>query len=167
MDEFAGRHHIREMDALDQMTVVAAWMVGKRLKYRDLIADTGLTQERVRYETPRRLSMTKHPLLHGMYHVSASATHDGQRVDAVHSIPVTDDVTALCLFDRHNPEIFVKVLDGSAVNGHRWVFIAGMTDLECEVVVEEVSTGCRWMHRSKKGEQFQPVSDVNAFPCQS
>ena len=42
VDEFAGRQNIREFDTVDQMTVVAAWMVGKRLKYRDLIADNGL-----------------------------------------------------------------------------------------------------------------------------
>ena len=38
VDEFAGRHGIRELDTLDQMGVVASRMVGKRLMYRDLIA---------------------------------------------------------------------------------------------------------------------------------
>ena len=42
VDEFAGRQNIREMDTLDQMTVAAAWMVGKQLKYRDLTASNGL-----------------------------------------------------------------------------------------------------------------------------
>lgn len=36
--EFSGRHNIREMNTIDQMTSVARGMVGKRLKYRDLIA---------------------------------------------------------------------------------------------------------------------------------
>ena len=38
VDEFAGRHGIRERDTLDQMQSVVAGMVGKRLMYRDLTA---------------------------------------------------------------------------------------------------------------------------------
>ena len=36
--EFAGRHNIRDTDTIDQMRALAAGMVGKRLKYPDLIA---------------------------------------------------------------------------------------------------------------------------------
>lgn len=39
VNEFAGRHNIRHMDTIDQMAHVVALMVGKRLMYRDLIAD--------------------------------------------------------------------------------------------------------------------------------
>ena len=38
VDEFSGRHGIRERDTLDQMQNVVAGMVGKRLSYRELIA---------------------------------------------------------------------------------------------------------------------------------
>ncbi len=38
VDEFAGRHGVREQDTLDQMRSVVAGMVGKRLMYRDLVA---------------------------------------------------------------------------------------------------------------------------------
>ena len=37
--EFAGRHNVREADTADQMVNVVAAMAGKRLMYRDLIAD--------------------------------------------------------------------------------------------------------------------------------
>ena len=40
--EFAGRHNIRPRDTVDQMQSVAIGMAGKRLRYRDLIADNGL-----------------------------------------------------------------------------------------------------------------------------
>ena len=36
--EFAGRHNDRERDTIDQMSHIAEGMVGKRLKYKDLIA---------------------------------------------------------------------------------------------------------------------------------
>ncbi len=38
VDEFAGRHGVRELDTLDQMEVVASLMAGKRLSYKDLVA---------------------------------------------------------------------------------------------------------------------------------
>ncbi len=39
VDEFAGRHGVRELDTLDQMKVVARKMAGKQLSYRELVAD--------------------------------------------------------------------------------------------------------------------------------
>ena len=42
VDEFAGRHNVRELDTSEQMAGIAAGMVGKRLRYADLIADNGL-----------------------------------------------------------------------------------------------------------------------------
>ena len=38
VNEFAGRHGIRDADTIDQMNSVVAGMVGRRLMYRDLIA---------------------------------------------------------------------------------------------------------------------------------
>ena len=38
VNEFTGRHNIRPLDTADQMSSVAVGMVGKRLRYDDLIA---------------------------------------------------------------------------------------------------------------------------------
>lgn len=43
VSEFAGRHNIRDIDTIRQMEHVAAGLVGRRLLYRDLVADTGLS----------------------------------------------------------------------------------------------------------------------------
>ncbi len=40
--EFAGRHNVREHDTITQMASLTAGMVGKRVRYRELIADNGL-----------------------------------------------------------------------------------------------------------------------------
>ena len=40
--EFAGRHNVREHDTIAQMAGITAGMVGKRVRYRELIADNGL-----------------------------------------------------------------------------------------------------------------------------
>ena len=37
VDEFVGRHNLRNLDTLEQMELVASRMMGKRLKYRDLV----------------------------------------------------------------------------------------------------------------------------------
>ena len=37
--EFAGRHNARAVDTIQQMTLMAQGMMGKRLPYRELIAD--------------------------------------------------------------------------------------------------------------------------------
>ena len=39
VDEFSGRHGLREADTIDQMQLIVAGMVGKRLIYRELVAD--------------------------------------------------------------------------------------------------------------------------------
>ena len=38
VNEFSGRHNVRDLDTVDQMADVVKNMVGKRLRYRDLVA---------------------------------------------------------------------------------------------------------------------------------
>ena len=42
VQEFAGKHNIRDMNTAAQMAAVAAALIGKRLMYRELVADNGL-----------------------------------------------------------------------------------------------------------------------------
>ena len=42
VDEFAGRHNIRELDTIEQMSCFVEKMVGKRLTYAVLVANNGL-----------------------------------------------------------------------------------------------------------------------------
>ena len=42
VQEFAGRHNIREQDTIKQIASISTGMDRKRLRYRELIADTGL-----------------------------------------------------------------------------------------------------------------------------
>ena len=42
VQEFAGKHNVREEDTLAQMVTVAAGLIGKRLMYKTLIKDNGL-----------------------------------------------------------------------------------------------------------------------------
>ena len=38
VNEFTGRHNIRDLDTIDQMADVVAGMIGKRLQYKELTA---------------------------------------------------------------------------------------------------------------------------------
>ena len=40
--EFSERQNLRDLDTIDMMVVLVRGLVGKRLRYRDLIADNGL-----------------------------------------------------------------------------------------------------------------------------
>ena len=42
INEFAGKHNVRELDTMAQMQEIARGMAGRRLTYRALIADNGL-----------------------------------------------------------------------------------------------------------------------------
>ena len=42
VQEFVTRHNIRDEDTIDQMKALAGALVGKRLRYQDLVADNGL-----------------------------------------------------------------------------------------------------------------------------
>ena len=42
VQEFAGKHNVRDAGTLAQMTALVAGLVGKQLMYRDLIAENGL-----------------------------------------------------------------------------------------------------------------------------
>ena len=38
VNEFTGRHNVRELDTVDQMASVVAGMIGKSLEYKELTA---------------------------------------------------------------------------------------------------------------------------------
>ena len=42
IQEFAGRHNLREQDTIKQLAAISGGMDGKRLRYRTLIAGNGL-----------------------------------------------------------------------------------------------------------------------------
>lgn len=70
----------------------------------------------------------------------------------------------LYFYGPDNLEVLVKVLDGCALNGHRWVFVAPVTDLAFTMVIRS-PLGKNFWYFNRKGEVAQPVRDTTAFPC--
>jgi hypothetical protein len=62
----------------------------------------------------------------------------------------------------NNPEVFVKMLDGTALNGSYWFFYGGLTDLEYTLTVTDVATGRQRTYAKPAGSECGG-SDTAAF----
>jgi hypothetical protein len=65
-------------------------------------------------------------------------------------------------FDEANVEVVLKVLDGSPVNGHHWVFYGALSSVEYTVTVTDTQTGEVNTYRNPSG-RLASVADTGAF----
>ena len=79
--------------------------------------------------------------------------------------PLTPDTGLYWFFGPNNVEMVIKVLDGCALNGHRWVFAGGLTDVAVTMAVTDGETGEERTYENSAGTPFQPIQDVKAFSC--
>ncbi len=73
------------------------------------------------------------------------------------------DTQAFWFFAPSNPELFVKMIDGRAVNGSYWLFFGSLSNVEFELEVTDLQTGAVRRYANPSGE-FASVSDIDAFP---
>ena len=78
-------------------------------------------------------------------------------------VELTADAGTFWFFDPDNVEVIVKVLDGCAINGHYWVFAAGLTDAEVELQIDDLITGTRRTYANPLATPFEPIVDTEAF----
>lgn len=90
-------------------------------------------------------------------------TPDGA-TGAGRSTPLASDTGAFWFFDRQNPELLIKVLDGRAVNGHYWVFFGALTNVEYDLTVTDTETGARRTWHNPAGTMASRA-DIRAFPA--
>ena len=62
----------------------------------------------------------------------------------------------------NNPEVFVKLLDGTAINGDFWFFYGGLTNLEYTLTVTDATTGTQKTYTKPAGSECGG-SDTAAF----
>jgi hypothetical protein len=86
---------------------------------------------------------------------------DGSKGTA-RTVTLTDDTGAFWFFGPGNLELMIKVLDGSGVNGHFWVFYGGLSDVEYTITVTELATGKKKVYHNARHQQAS-VADVQAF----
>lgn len=78
------------------------------------------------------------------------------------AVPFSQESGAFWFFDSDNLELFVKVLDGSAVNGHAWVFHGALTDVEYTLEVHDLA-GAVWTYHNPRG-RMHSGADTSALP---
>lgn len=81
------------------------------------------------------------------------------------AVPLTPDTGAFWFFDQENLELMVKVIDGRPVNGHFWVFLGALSNVNFEVVVTDTANGRRWVRENPEGT-FASIGDALAFPAE-
>ena len=83
-------------------------------------------------------------LLGGRFAVTASWTDPGgsHAVHTASAVQFSDESGYFWFFDPRNVELSVKVLDGTSINHHFWVFISSMTNVAYTVTVEDTAPGC-------------------------
>ncbi len=82
------------------------------------------------------------------------------------TLPLTSDSGTFWFFSPDNIELIVKVLDACAINGHFWMFAAGLTDVEVELLVDDTAVGLTRSYFHSSGSPLETIRDVQAFPCQ-
>lgn len=92
----------------------------------------------------------------------AWATPQGAR-GAGQAVRLTADTGTFWFFREANVELFVKLLDGCPVNGHKWFFAAGLTSVAVELRVTDHASGATRTYSNPQGRPFAPIQDTSAF----
>ena len=91
-------------------------------------------------------------------------TPDGDVGEAKAGIWSSGESGLLWFFNRDNAEVLVKVLDGCRLGGHRWAFVAPVTDLAFNLHIRD-SVGRYWSHHNRQGDTAATRTDNFAFKC--
>jgi hypothetical protein len=95
---------------------------------------------------------------------SAFRTPQGATGNGV-AVSLTGTTGYFWFFSPDNAEVFVKVLDGCAVNSRKWVFASGMTNVNVTLTVTDTVTGATRAYENPINTPFAPIQDTAAFTC--
>ena len=91
--------------------------------------------------------------------------NDGTTTGAAGVVKLTDTSSYLWFFSDDNVEMVVKTLDGCAINGHYWVYAAGLTDVGLTLTVLDTRTGTTKVYENELGNLFETMNDLEAAAC--
>ena len=94
-----------------------------------------------------------------------TATGRAATIHASASSALGDRGAVYWFFGDDNPEVFVKVLDGCAINGYEWAYVATLTTLKYNVLIVRRSDGVSRDYRGAAARGPWTHSDAAAFPC--
>jgi uncharacterized repeat protein (TIGR01451 family) len=76
---------------------------------------------------------------------------------------LTDDTGYFWFFNPDNVELVIKVLDGTGINGHYWVFFGSLSNVEYNIAVTDTHTGNTVTYFNQVGN-FASLGDDHALP---
>jgi streptogramin lyase len=79
------------------------------------------------------------------------------------AVSLTPDTGYFWFLDSSNVEMLVKVLDACSASGRKWVFAAGLTNLNVVMTVTDTQTGLSRTYTNPQGTAFLPIQDTDAF----
>jgi hypothetical protein len=79
------------------------------------------------------------------------------------AVPLTNDSGYFWFFNSANVELVVKVLDGTPINQHWWLFYGALSDVDYTLTVTDTMTGASKTYRNPQGT-LASVADVRALP---
>jgi ELWxxDGT repeat protein len=98
----------------------------------------------------------------GRFRVEASWKDFQGNVGVGTAVAVTSDTGYFWFFNAANVEVVLKVLDGTGVNGHRWVFYGALSSVEYTLTVTDTQTGLSRRYYNPPG-QLASVGDTTSF----
>ncbi len=99
----------------------------------------------------------------GRFQVEASWTGPDGASSRAHAERLTSNTGYFWFFDPNDVEVAIKILDGCAVNGHSWVFSAGLTNVAVTLTVTDTSTNQARTYSNLQGAPFQTIADTTTF----
>jgi hypothetical protein len=79
------------------------------------------------------------------------------------AVPLTGDTGYFWFFGLENVELVIKVLDGTPLNQHWWVFYGALSTVEYHITVTDTVTGAQKTYVNPSGN-LGSVADTSAFP---
>ena len=90
----------------------------------------------------------------------------GEQQGVGHAEPYgSQDAGIFSFFSPANWELMLKVLDGCAINGKFWVYVAGSTDVGWTLTLEDRQTGQVRTYQNPLGSASPAIADGMAFSC--
>ncbi len=98
----------------------------------------------------------------GRFAVEATWRDFQGRTGVGQAVELSGDTGYFWFFDPANVETVIKVLDGTPINGHHWVFYGALSNVEYTLTVTDTATGTvRTYHNPLR--RFASVGDTLAF----
>jgi ELWxxDGT repeat protein len=94
-------------------------------------------------------------LADGRFRVEAAFARDrsaGAALLPATALPAGDRSGFFWFFDGGNLELAVKVIDGTALNGHDWFFYGALSDVAYTITVTDTVKGTQKTYRNRQGE---------------